>query len=93
MGSYNYLDLTYADRKGWKINEINVHLSHTKDYTKDCKACESSRNKIDLIERVIEIDADLTDEQKEKLMVIADKCPVHRTLHNTVQVKTAALND
>ncbi len=55
--------------------------------------CESSRNKIDLIERVIEIEADLTDEQKEKLMVIADKCPVHRTLHNTVQVKTAALND
>ena len=64
-----------------------------KDYAKDCKACESSRNKINLIERVIEIEADLTAEQKEKLMVIADKCPVHRTLHNTVQVKTAALND
>lgn len=83
----------YADRKGWKINEINVHLSHGKDYAKDCEACESSSNKIDIIERVIEIDAELTDEQKEKLMVIADKCPVHRTLHNTVQVKTAALND
>ncbi|MFT5056835.1 MAG: putative OsmC-like protein [Pseudoalteromonas distincta] len=93
MGSYNYLDLTYADRKGWKINEINVHLSHGKDYAKDCEACESSSNKIDIIERVIEIDAELTDEQKEKLMAIADKCPVHRTLHNTVQVKTAALND
>jgi putative redox protein len=83
----------YADRKGWKVNEINVHLSHTKDYAKDCEACEASSNKIDLIERVIEIDADLTAEQKEKLMAIADKCPVHRTLHNTVQVKTAALND
>jgi uncharacterized OsmC-like protein/alpha/beta superfamily hydrolase len=83
----------YADRKGWKINEINVHLSHGKDYAKDCEACESSSNKIDIIERVIEIDAELTDEQKEKLMEIADKCPVHRTLHNTVQVKTAALND
>jgi putative redox protein len=83
----------YADRKGWKINEINVHLSHGKDYAKDCEACESSSNKIDLIERVIEIDADLTDEQKEKLMTIADKCPVHRTLHSPVQVKTEALNE
>jgi putative redox protein len=83
----------YADRKGWKINEINVHLSHGKDYAKDCEGCEASTNKIDIIERVIEIDADLTAEQKEKLMVIADKCPVHRTLHNTVQVKTAGLND
>ena len=62
-------------------------------YAKDCEGCEASTNKIDIIERVIEIGADRTDEQKEKLMVIADKCPVHRTLQNTVQVKTAALND
>jgi putative redox protein len=83
----------YADRKGWKINEINVHMSHSKDYAKDCDSCESSSNKIDVIDRSIEIDADLTAEQKDKLMEIADKCPVHRTLHTTVQVKTKTLND
>jgi putative redox protein len=83
----------YADRKGWKINEINVHLSHSKDYAKDCIGCEESNNKIDIIHREIEIDADLTTEQKERLMNIADKRPVHRTLHNTVQVKTKALNE
>ena len=63
------------------------------DYAKDCEACESSSNKIDILERVIEIDADLTAVQKEKLMAIADKCPAHRTLHSPVQVKTEALND
>lgn len=83
----------YADRKGWKINEINVHLSHSKDYAEDCGTCEATSNKIDIIDRVIEIDADLTIDQKAKLMAIADKCPVHRTLHSTVEVKTKKMND
>lgn len=83
----------YADRKGWKVNEINVHMSHKKDYAKDCETCETSSNRIDVIDKVIEIDADLTPEQKEKLLAIADKCPVHRTLHNTVQVNTAAYQE
>ena len=77
----------YADRKGWKIDHINVHLSHTKDHCEHCMDSEKPNARIDVINRKIEIVGDLTDDQRKRMMIIADKCPVHRTLHNTVGVR------
>jgi len=77
----------YADRKKWPLEEVNVHLSHKKDYAQDCDS-HSSAGKIDQIQRVIEIKGDLDGIQRKRLLEIADKCPVHRTLHNEVEVKT-----
>lgn len=78
----------YAERKGWAIDEITVHLDHDKDYVKDCEECEQPSSKIDIITRKIEIKADLDDSQLARLRDIADKCPVHRTLHSDVSVNT-----
>lgn len=78
----------YADRKGWEIEEINVHLSHEKQHSKDCNECETTSGYIDKIEKEIEINANLDEQQIQRLIEIADKCPIHRTLHNEVQVFT-----
>ncbi|PKL79392.1 MAG: osmotically inducible protein C [Ignavibacteriae bacterium HGW-Ignavibacteriae-4] len=78
----------YADRKGWAIDEIIVHLSHEKQHVKDCQDCDTTSGYIDKIEKEIEIIADLDSEQRQRLLEIADKCPIHRTLHNEVKVYT-----
>ena len=78
----------YADRKGWNLKEVNVHLEHNKDHAKDCEECENKEQKIDIIDRVLEIEGDLSAAQKEKLLEIADKCPVHRTLSSEVLINT-----
>lgn len=78
----------YANRKDWKLERVKVHLKHEKIYAKDCEDCTTEQGKIDEITRFIEIEGDLTTEQIQKLMEIADKCPVHRTLHSEIKVRT-----
>ncbi|MGB3635679.1 MAG: OsmC family protein [Rubrobacteraceae bacterium] len=82
LGSCTAMTLRmYADRKGWPLESATVRLKHGKIYAEDCGNCETETGKIDHIEREIEIEGDdLSDEQREKLLGIADKCPVHRTL-------------
>ena len=70
----------YADRRGWPLESITVRLGHQKIHARDCAECETEGGKIDRIEREIELEGDLSEEQREKLLEIADKCPVHRTL-------------
>ncbi|MCP9234755.1 bifunctional alpha/beta hydrolase/OsmC family protein [Lewinella sp. JB7] len=78
----------YARRKKWVVEEVQVHLNHKKDYATDMEASSDRPAKIDHFERVIMLKGDLTDDQKERLLQIADRCPVHRTLHETVEVTT-----
>ena len=78
----------YADRKQWPLDSIVVRLRHQKIHAEDCKQCETREGKIDFIEREIEMNGDLSIEQREKLMKIADKCPVHRTLHSEIHVES-----
>ncbi len=78
----------YANRKKWDLEEVIIHLSHSKDYNQDCENCDSVGTKIDHIEKSIQLKGNLDDKQKTRLLEIADKCPVHKTLHNTVVVKT-----
>lgn len=72
----------YARRKGWDLQDVKVHLSHSKTtfYHDDMKDLDAKSSKIDRFERVIELTGDLSQEQKERLMKIANKCPIHRTL-------------
>lgn len=78
----------YADRKGWPLEAIVVHLNHSKIHASDCEECESASGKIDRIQREIELIGDVDDEQRARLLEIADKCPVHRTLHSEISIKT-----
>ncbi len=78
----------YADRKNWELDQVIVHLNHEKDYAKDCEQCDNANGKIDQITRFIELKGDLDDSQKQRLLEIADKCPVHKTLMSQVSIRT-----
>ena len=76
----------YADRKGIPLKRASVSLSHGKIHAQDCEDCETKEGKIDRIERTITLDGELSLEQRASLLAIAEKCPVHRTLHAEVSV-------
>ncbi len=87
LGSCTAMTLRlYADRKNWNLDEVVVHLSHGKDYPVDCKECNQPKSKIDHIEKNIQLIGALDEAQKQRLLAIADKCPVHKTLHQNVVV-------
>ncbi|MEL7147215.1 MAG: alpha/beta fold hydrolase [Bacteroidota bacterium] len=89
LGSCTSMTLRmYADHKKWDLKEVTVHLSHNKKHSVDCDNCEQKGAKIDHFERVIELEGNLDDSQRQRLLEIADKCPVHRTLHSDVKVIT-----
>jgi putative redox protein len=76
----------YADHKGWPLERVRVELRHAKIHAADCAECETREGKIDRIDRAITVTGPLNDEQRQRLLEIADKCPVHRTLHSEVHV-------
>ncbi len=78
----------YAKRKGWHIDNVEVHTTYSKTHALDCEDCESSNAKIDTFHREIKITGNFDDKQMDRLLQIADKCPVHKTLHNETQVVT-----
>ncbi|EHP38162.1 OsmC family protein [Cupriavidus basilensis OR16] len=78
----------YAERKGWPLEHVAVTLRHEKIHASDCAACATTEGKIDWIEREITMRGPLDDAQRAALLEIADKCPVHRTLHSEVVVRT-----
>lgn len=78
----------YADLKQLPLDQIRVRLRHGKVHAQDCSECETKEGRIDRIERVIELEGPLDSAARAKLLEIADKCPVHRTLHSEVLVQT-----
>lgn len=78
----------YANRKKWPVENISVELSHSRQHGEDCVECDETHRQIDVIDRSITVQGDLTEEQKSRMLEIADKCPVHRTLHNKLVIKT-----
>ena len=82
----------YADHKQWPLENIVVRLSHRKIHAKDCAACEATTGKIDLIRREIELSGPLDTTQRKRLLEIADKCPVHRTLKSETLVETRLID-
>lgn len=81
----------YARRKAWPLEDITVHLRHSKIHAVDCAECETKDGMLDRIERDIQVGGVLSDEQRAKLLEIADKCPVHRTLTSEIQIHTRML--
>jgi uncharacterized OsmC-like protein len=81
----------YARHKKWPLASVNVRLRHHKIHADDCADCESKDAALDRVERDIELIGDLTEEQREKLVEIADKCPLHRTLTRGIEIQTRLL--
>ena len=83
----------YADRKSIPLERTTVTLKHNRIYAKDCETCETQEGMISRIERTIAMEGNLDAEQRRKLMEIADKCPVHRTLTSEIDIVTRATGE
>ena len=84
----------YARRKGWPLEAVETHTSYSKEHAVDCADCEtSSKSKIDTFRREIRLIGPLDAVQKDRLMEIADRCPVHRTLDSVTEIKTKQVNE
>ena len=95
LGSCTAMTLKmYANHKNWDINKITVHLAHNKEHKEDIQDPNSKKSKVDVFYRELEIEGNLNQEQRSKLLEIANKCPVHRTLtESEVRVETRYKED
>ena len=79
----------YAERQGWPLERATVVLRHRRIHAADCADCETREGKIDEITREITLPGPLDDTQRARLLEIADRCPVHRSLHSEIKIDTA----
>ncbi len=78
----------YADRKKWPLKEVIIHMQHEKRHLEDSQKMDQALSKLDHIDKEIELVGDLDDSQRERLLQIADRCPVHRTLQSEVIINS-----
>jgi len=81
----------YVKRKGWDLQNVEVHTSYSKSHAEDCQDCESAGTKIDTFHRELKLTGSIDEKQAQRILEIADKCPVHKTLHSETQVITRLL--
>ena len=80
--------MMYAKHKGIDLEAVTVRVRHNKIHARDCEDCETAVGRIDEFDRELVIVGDMSDEQRDRMVEIADRCPVHRTLHGEVKVRT-----
>lgn len=78
----------YATRKKWPVEQIKVNMIHKKIKAEDCEDCETEKGFVDIFERHIKVTGDLDREQQERMLEIANKCPVHRTLMGELKIRS-----
>ena len=89
LGACTSMTLTmYAERKQWPLLSVQVRLTHSQIHAVDCVECETRNGMIDRIEREISLVGDLSEDQRHRLLEIADRCPVHRTLTSEIKIDT-----
>jgi putative redox protein len=83
----------YADRKGIPLKRTTVRLRHDRIYARDCADCETDKGMLSEISRDIHVEGELDDAQRARLLEIADRCPVHRTLTSEIVIRTTLIQD
>ncbi len=78
----------YAERKGWDLRSVEVNLTHGRIHAEDCAVCETKEGMLDEIRSEIRLEGGLDDTQRKKLLKIAERCPVHRTLSSEIKIRT-----
>lgn len=82
----------YAERKKWDVDDIYIELRHHKNHVEDCANCKQPNSKIDFIEKEIIVKGTLEAKQREKLLDVSKKCPVHRTMLNEIRIESTLSN-
>jgi putative redox protein len=78
----------YARRKQWPLQAVTVRLRHSRVHAADCESCETKVGMLDVVDRELELTGPLDEEQRSRLLEIANKCPVHRTLTSEIHIRT-----
>ena len=78
----------YARRKRWPLEQVTVRLRHSRVHAADCSDCEAADARLTVIDREIAFDGSLDDDQRARLVAIADRCPVHLTLTSKIDIRT-----
>lgn len=78
----------YARRHGWQLSEVDVRLRHERVHAEDCADCETKEGMLDVIDREIALTGSLLVEQRAKLLAIAERCPIHRTLTSEIKIRS-----
>lgn len=83
----------YANRKKWRLEDVKITLEHVREHIKDCQDCDNKSGKIESIVRKIKLIGDLDESQRKRLLEIADKCPVHKTIEGDLKIKTISIDN
>ena len=89
LGSCTSMTLAmYARRKKWRLEHVTVRLRHSREYAQDSARCERQDARLTVIDREIALDGSLDDDQRARLLAIANRCPVHLTLSSRIEIRT-----
>ncbi|MGH9139975.1 MAG: OsmC family protein [Vicinamibacterales bacterium] len=89
LGSCTSMTLAmYARRKEWPLERVTVRLRHSRAYAQDSERCDTQDARLTVIDREIALDGSLDDDQRARLLAIANRCPVHLTLSSRIEIRT-----
>ncbi len=93
LGSCTSMTIAYfARRERWPLESVVVRVNHSRVHAADCASCDTKEGRIDRLERSIALTGPLTGEQRQVLLKIADRCPVHRTLTSEIEIRTSLVD-
>ena len=78
----------YANLKKIPLQDVTVELKHDRQHSADCADCEDQTSKIEVLQKYVTLEGELSEQQRQRLLQIADRCPVHQTLHGNLEIQT-----